>query len=1086
MYLPIDKGVLLLYFCHDKNKIINLNNLTMKNKVQLLFSMLLFQMVVVVLAAQQLEDFSRYKWEYDQQINAVLYRQYNEVSQWFDDAYQEYPTVPRGVLEAVAFQYTRFTPNIRLDTLEKDPSERPCVYSVMGLTLHGKGVFRENARLLAEMTPYLLDEILWQPGTSVKAYACAFARLQDKYALYGDSVEQYKPIFTELCELPLPDDGVDDFAMNSFLYMIYFFLDKEEYVACGAPPREIDFIGLFGDGYSRLTGERTEVPMTRSQRASLFVTDYPNAVPVPAASCNYTTGRGGTTISSVTIHYTQGTYAGAIAWFQNCSAKVSAHYVIRSVDGQVTQMVSEADKAWHVGVANSYTIGIEHEAYGDIYSYFTMNMYQSSANLVKNICSRRPNINPHRVFYRDTLDNGTVLNYGVHSLGGATACTQIRGHQHYPSQTHTDPGQYWNWNLYYKLINDNPVMTTSMAETGVFMDSGGLYGNYGDDERKLFHIHVPGADSIVLTFQSFNLEADYDFMWIYHGESLFSPLIGRWNTQSPGRVAASGEHLLVEFRSDCATTADGWHATWQAVTGNANQADDGDDDPDDDPGEDDDEIINDWEPDPSEPVTDNAMPQTIIQNDAAQWITGNFTAYFTDSDDKGLKWRFYQIMESDGSTWSAHHDQGFLCDNFDNVLNGTVWVNNSSGTWTVQGGELCQSNMALNYSGVAARYNGSAHTAYLFDFYLRFNGGEKCSFFFNCGNAPALTSLFSGYEVCFDRVNHTVSVYRLILGAKRLLKVNEQVYFQLGTAYLCRVVYDSSTGEIVVLRHANRLIRAVDNVLATTSNSYIGFVTSNASVGIDNLRVYGSRNATVPISVGSLNTCNIQQQAVNCISRTKLKSIVMDKAYKLSALVEKSLKVDYTPPAQVTGLTLNTVNVMLPDGSQEVSVSASWLPSSDMQSGVLRYYYHNSAMISSPSLAGWTNNGLLSTCNHCFSVQSDQMIVFSVVAENRAGLYSTPQTVKLAPSATNGKPTNMQMVNVALMSGKRLVINTEGLSGPTLKKYSLFDMAGRLLKEGEFSEDVHLDVRDLSGGVYLLRVTRGTELLKTEKVLIPR
>ena len=751
----------------------------MKNKVQLLLFALLFQMSAVHMVAQQSDDFSRYRREYDKHISDLLYRQYQDVSQWFDDAYRDYPTIPRGMLEAVAFQYTRFSPNIVMDTVESDPSEIPRVYSIMGLTLHGKGVFRENARLLAEMTSFSLDAILWQPGTAVKAYACAFAKMQERYRLYGDSVEQYSRILTDLCELPLPEEGEDDFAINSFLYMIYYFLDREEFAACGAPSREIDFVGMFGDKYARLKGDRTEVPMNHGQRSVATVPDYPNAVFVPAASCNYTSGRGGTTVSAVTIHYTQGTYSGAIAWFQNCSASVSAHYVIRSADGQVTQMVPEADKAWHVGVANSYTIGIEHEAYGNIYSFFTMNMYQSSANLVKNICSRRPNIKPHRVFYRDTLDNGTVLNYGVHSLGGATACTHIRGHQHFPSQTHTDPGQYWNWNLYYKLINDNPSETTVTAETGTFTDSGGISGDYGDDERQLFHIHVLGADSIALTFQSFSLETDYDFMWIYNGGTVFSPLIGRWNTQSPGRVVAAGEHMLVEFRSDCATTAAGWGATWQSVNVNANPTGDDPDDPDpgtDPPGggddDDDDETINDWEPDPLEPVTDNAPPQTVIETDATQWITGDFTAQFTDSDDNGLKWRFYQIMESDGSTWSAHHEQGFLCDNFDCALNGTVWVNNSAGSWTVQDGELCQNNMTLNYSGVAAHYNGSAHTAYLYDFYLRFNGGEKCSFFFNCGNAPSLTSLFSGYEVCFDRVNHTVSVYRLILGAKLLLKVN--------------------------------------------------------------------------------------------------------------------------------------------------------------------------------------------------------------------------------------------------------------------------------------------------------------------------
>ena len=132
--------------------------------------------------------------------------------------------------------------------------------------------------------------------------------------------------------------------------------------------------------------------------------DYPQAIWCPAAACNYSQGRT-QTITNVVIHYTEGTYAGSIAWFQNCNARASAHYVIRSIDGQVTQMVAEADKAWHVGNSNGYTIGIEHEAYGNIYSFFTSAMYASSAELVRDICVRRPNISPLRTFYRDTLDD---------------------------------------------------------------------------------------------------------------------------------------------------------------------------------------------------------------------------------------------------------------------------------------------------------------------------------------------------------------------------------------------------------------------------------------------------------------------------------------------------------------------------------------------------------------------------------------------------------------------------------------------------------------------------------------------------------
>ena len=1062
----------------------------MKNKVKRKLLFVFLALCSGLLSAQQLVD-TPYLKEHDRQIESLLLRQYQEVKAWFNEAYQEYPTVPEGILEAVAFQYTRFNPNERMDTVETDLSEIPRTYSIMGLTLHGKGVFRENARLLAEQSPYYLDAILWDPGTAVKAYACAFALKQKEYGCYGDSLEQYKRIFVDLCELPIPSGNEDDFAMNSFLYMIYWFLSQHENVVYGGQGRNVDFERLFGNEYERLRGVKVEVNPSSSPRSINTTPDYPNAVFNAAASCNYTTGRGGTTISAVTIHYTQGTYAGAIAWFQNCSAKASAHYVIRSIDGQVTQLVREADKAWHVGVANSYTIGIEHEAYGDIASYFTMNMYQSSANLVKNICSRRSNINPHRVFYRDTLDDGTVLNYGVHSLGGATACTQIRGHQHYPSQTHTDPGPYWNWNLYYKLINDNPVVTVLTTQTGVLTDSGGLSGNYGDDERKLYRIHVVGADSIALEFQQFDLEPDYDFMWIYNGDSEFSPLIGRWNTQSPGRVVSVGEDMLVEFRSDCATNAAGWKAQWSACQLDPGGDDGGgtggdDDDPDEENPEEEEEDNSEEEP----PVVDNANPQTEINLDQTQWITKNFEASFTDSDDSGIKWAFYQIMESDGAVWSARGDHGFICDNFDQPLDPNVWVNDFSNAWVVQDGALCQNNVSAEYSGVAAHHNGSSHTAYLYDFYLKYNSGEKCSFFFNCNNAPSSTSLFSGYEVCFDKANHTVKVYRLILGAKRLLKKNDQVYFMDETSYFCRVIYDHSTGEIIVMRHANKLLRTVDTVLATTPNSYIGFVTQYASVSVDNLRVYGSRASSVYVSVGNADTCKIRTQAEHGLGRAKLKSVVVDRAYKFSTVTERLLRVDYTAPAAVADISLQLNYETQLDGSQLIVVSASWSPSSDEQSGVCHYFCHNSICGHCQWNPNWTDNLTLLSCHNCYTYSPNQIISFNVIVENVAGLRS-PATTKMISSNPNVYVEKKNTkVHWTLNSGKRIEVEYQPAESMTTEMgnpvhYEVFDMSGRRLKTGKFTCRATVDLSLFRSGVYLLRFRQGDVLLSTEKVVLP-
>ena len=458
----------------------------------------------------------------------------------FESAEQQCPSLPHGLLKAISFTNTHchHLTDANYTVPADDPTAMPRAYGMMGLVKDGKGCFRENLKTVATLSGYAEKAILEDPAINVLAYAKAFEKTALQMGIQSKAVEAYMPVIEALSELPLKEEK-DELPMQMMLYSVYDYL--------GA-----DLPVLFGEDYEVLSGANVSVSKD---------TDYPNAIWVPAPECNFEERT--KEVSAVVIHYTEGSYAGCISWFQNCESSVSAHYVIRSSDGQVTQMVREKDKAWHARSANGYTIGVEHEAYGDIISFFTEAMYASSADLMRSICARYETINGLRTFYRDTLDNGTALNTGLHDLGGENACVKIRGHQHYPDQSHTDPGPYWNWNYYYKLINERtPVFHLG----GAGVTEGDLnHQNYGDDERWIWVIECDQNARISLEFHGFELETDYDFLWVYDGDNVFAPKIGRWNTQSPGTVVSSGNALCVEFRSDCATTAAGWTAHWTAV-----------------------------------------------------------------------------------------------------------------------------------------------------------------------------------------------------------------------------------------------------------------------------------------------------------------------------------------------------------------------------------------------------------------------------------------------------------------------------------------------------------------------------------------
>jgi len=151
----------------------------------------------------------------------------------------------------------------------------------------------------------------------------------------------------------------------------------------------------------------------------------------------------------IVIHDTEGSYAGTLSEFQNPLAYVSAHYVIRSSDGAVTQMVPTKDVAWHAGNwwLNAHSIGIEHEGFAvDGASWFTEAMYRSSARLVRYLAAK----------YNIPLDREHIL--GHDNVVGPTPAT-VAG-------MHWDPGPFWDWDHYMQLLR-GPVRPIAPAGRGL-------------------------------------------------------------------------------------------------------------------------------------------------------------------------------------------------------------------------------------------------------------------------------------------------------------------------------------------------------------------------------------------------------------------------------------------------------------------------------------------------------------------------------------------------------------------------------------------------------------------------------------------
>src|SRR5262249_35808009 len=140
-------------------------------------------------------------------------------------------------------------------------------------------------------------------------------------------------------------------------------------------------------------------------------------------------------IRYVVIHDTEASYSGTLRVFQAAGGIDSAHYVVRSSDGHVTQVVQTQNIARHAGnwYFNSHSIGVEHEGYAiQGATWYSEPLYQASAKLVRFLAQK----------YNIPFDRAHIL--GHDNIPGQSSKAQ--------GQMHWDPGPFWDWDHYMELL----------------------------------------------------------------------------------------------------------------------------------------------------------------------------------------------------------------------------------------------------------------------------------------------------------------------------------------------------------------------------------------------------------------------------------------------------------------------------------------------------------------------------------------------------------------------------------------------------------------------------------------------------------
>ena len=136
------------------------------------------------------------------------------------------------------------------------------------------------------------------------------------------------------------------------------------------------------------------------------------------------------------------------------------------------------------------------------------------------------------------------------------------------------PGTTYYWRIWdgsthtYGSSFTTPICSTLDTNcAGSIDDSGGITGGYNGNEDYMYTISPPNVSILSLNFSSFDLESNFDSLYLYDGLSTSSPLIGAYTgSSSPGTVSSTGGSITLHFISDPLVNNAGFSATWTCTS----------------------------------------------------------------------------------------------------------------------------------------------------------------------------------------------------------------------------------------------------------------------------------------------------------------------------------------------------------------------------------------------------------------------------------------------------------------------------------------------------------------------------------------
>ena len=607
---------------------------------------------------------------------------------------------------------------------------------------------------------------------------------------------------------------------------------------------------------------------------------------------------------------------------------------------------------------------------------------------------------------------------------------------------------------YWDAIKDKFSTCSIIPCNDTIFDMGGPNRNYNDKERYQFTIDPDGTNNVSLQFTQFDLETNFDSLWIYDGNTIASPLIGVFTgSVNPGTFTSTFGALTLRFKSDNLTTRAGYKAIYNCVN-------------------------------------DLVAPQTQVTG-SSNWKTQNFNVDFVDTDNtngSGLQKSYYQISNFNSNEWRSNTNNGFINDEF-NVAIHPEWIQ-KTGSWSINNQQLKQSDETLSNTNIYLSLNQNLSNRTLYHFSAKIYGSgtnRRAGFHFACSRPDSLNR-YDGYFVWLRVDNSTLQFYKVVNDNFGSPVASFPLQINAGQQYDYKVIYDRISGKIWMYQN-DVLVGTYTDPNPYANGSYISFRTGNAAMDVDFLRAYRSRLQTVNVSVGASSLNDVRYENTSPLNpAAKVSSIIQDNAENLSAENNQLFNIDWTPP--ILPSYINDGVAIDQDTTFNGNVLAcNYSAVQDTNSGLDHFLYAIGTSPGSTDILNWTNNmQQLSAQQNGLILVSGTRYYFSIKALNNAGLMSDsivsdgilylPQTIGL-----NNNNSNTQFL-IGPNPVKDLIALTWIENSISAIDIAIIDLQGKQISKQQIipsiglnSLKINLNALNLSDGIYFIQIWKNNNLI---------